>query len=78
MADIEAGQSKLLKAGKWYRRHLVEARSMGTAMDMVSIHNEGSLIQQNGAQARKRMAAVEDMGTGRWGEPNSSVVTGSF
>ena len=37
---------------------------MDTGKDMASIHKEGSLNQQNEAQARKRMSVAGDTGTG--------------
>lgn len=51
---------------------------MDTGKNMASIHKEGSLNQQNEAQARKQMSVAEDTGTGHWDELNSSAVTGSF
>ena len=51
---------------------------MDTGRHMASIHKEGSLNQQNEAQARKQMSVAEDTGTGHWDELNSSAVTGSF
>ena len=51
---------------------------MDTGKDMASIHKEGSLNQQNEAQARRQMSVAEDTGMGHWDELNSSAVTGSF
>ena len=78
LTDTGRRQSKLRKAGTQAQRLLEGVRSMDTGKDMASIHKEGSLNQQNEAQARKQMLVAEDTGMGHWDELDSSAVTGSF